>query len=212
VGAKTAEELQRVCITTVRQIYESPQAVIRLLGNHGKQIVDLANGIDDRKVTAYAEVKSIGTEQTFQQDTIDFEYLKDVLLLTAEKLSFDIKLKGLFAHTITLKVTYYDMKSITRSKSGDATDKTTVIYETATAMLDKIDRRAIRLVGITLSGLTATPNLQLSLFDAGEDVRDEKLDDALMKLQLKYGRGIVKTASVLRAEKELVRTISGEIF
>jgi len=203
VGVKTAEELQRVGILTVRQIYESPQAVISLLGNHGKQIIDLANGIDDRKVTAYAEVKSIGTEQTFQQDTTDFDYLKDVLLLTAEKLSFDIKMKGLYAHTITLKVTYYDMKSITRSKSGDATDKATVIYETAAAMLDKIDRRAIRLVGITLSGLTTTPNLQLSLFDAREDMRDEKLDDALMKLQLKYGRGIVKTASVLRAEKRI---------
>lgn len=110
MGAKTDGELQRVGIPTVRQIYESPQAVIRLLGNHGKQIVDLANGTDGRKVTAYAGVKSIGTKQTFQQDTTDFEYLKDVLLLTAEKLSFDIKLKGLYAHTITLKATYYDMR------------------------------------------------------------------------------------------------------
>jgi len=173
------------------------------LGNHGKQIIDLANGIDNRRVTAYADVKSVGTEQTFQQDTTDFDYLKDVLLLTAEKLSFDVKLKGLYAHTITLKVTYYDMKSITRSKSGNATDKAAVIYETAAALLDKIDKRAIRLVGITLSGLTTTPNLQLSLFDAAEDLREDKLDDTLMKLQLKYGRGIVKTASVLQAEKRV---------
>ena len=203
VGAKTAEELQRVGISTVRQIYENPQGVIALLGNHGKQIIDLANGIDNRRVTAYADVKSVGTEQTFQQDTTDFDYLKDVLLLTAEKLSFDVKLKGLYAHTITLKVTYYDMKSITRSKSGNATDKAAVIYETAAALLDKIDKRAIRLVGITLSGLTTTPNLQLSLFDAAEDLREDKLDDTLMKLQLKYGRGIVKTASVLQAEKRV---------
>ena len=203
VGAKTAEELQRVGIVTVRQIYENPQGIIALLGNHGRQIVELAEGIDNRRVTAYADVKSIGTEQTFQQDTTDFDYLKDVLLLTAQKLSYDIKIKGLYAHTITLKVTYYDMKSITRSKSGDATDKAATIYETATALLDKIDKRAIRLVGITLGGLTTTPNLQLSLFDADKELQEDKLGDAMMKLQRKYGRDIIKTASVLRAEKRV---------
>ena len=203
VGAKTAEELQRIGITTVRQIYNNSQGVVALLGNHGKQIVDLANGIDTRKVTAYAEIKSIGTEQTFQQDTTDFDYLKDVLLLTAQKLSFDIKQKGLYAHTITLKITYHDMKSITRSKSGDPTDRVAVIYETAAGLLDKIERRAIRLAGITLSGLTDTPSLQLSLFDTEKDLQEDKLGDALMKLQLKYGRDVVKTASVLRAEQRL---------
>ena len=201
VGAKTAEELQKIGITTVRHIYENPQGVIALLGNHGKYIVDLAEGIDNRKVTTYSEAKSIGTEQTFQQDTTDFEYLKDVLLLTAQKLSFDVKRGGLYAHTITLKITYGDMKSITRSKTGDATNRTMVIYETAAAMLDKIEKRPIRLIGISLSGLTATPNLQISLFDENKDLQQDKLGDAMMKLQLKYGRGIVKPASVLQAEK-----------
>ncbi|MCL2427196.1 MAG: DNA polymerase IV [Oscillospiraceae bacterium] len=86
VGAKTAERLQEVGITTVRQIYENPQGVIALLGNQGRQIIELAEGVDKRKVTPYSEVKSIGTEQTFQQDTTDFEYMKDVLLVNAQKL------------------------------------------------------------------------------------------------------------------------------
>ena len=149
------------------------------LGNHGKQIIELAEGIDHRKVTAFSEAKSIGREQTFQKDTKDFNYLKDVLLLTAQKFSFDIKLKGLYAHTITLKVTYSNMKSITRSKSGDATDKELAIYKTAATLLDKIDKRPVRLVGITLSNLTTTPNLQLSLFDEDKDLQQDKLSDAL---------------------------------
>ena len=86
VGAKTAEKLQEVGITTVRQIYENPQGVIALLGNQGRQIIELAEGVDKRKVTPYSEIKSIGTEQTFQQDTTDFEYMKDVLLVNAQKL------------------------------------------------------------------------------------------------------------------------------
>ncbi|MCL2253178.1 MAG: DNA polymerase IV [Lachnospiraceae bacterium] len=203
VGAKTADELKRIGITTVRQIYENPQLVTSLLGNHGRQIIELAEGIDNRKVTPFAEAKSIGAEHTFQHDTTDFAYLKDVLLLTAQRISFDLKLKGIYAHTVTLKVTYHDMKSITRSKSGDATDKTQVIFDTAAALLDKIERRPIRLVGISLSNISATPNMQISLFDAGDDAQQSKLDDAMLTLQKKYGRGIVKTANVLGAEKRV---------
>ena len=203
VGAKTAAELARIGIITVRDIYENSQGVIALLGNHGKQIVELAEGIDHRKVVADADTKSIGTEHTFQQDITDFDYLKDVLLLTAEKLSFDIRQRELYSRTITLKVTYKDMKSITRSKSGEATNKTPNIYGTAASLFEKIEKRPIRLIGITLSNLTDTPDLQLSLFDTSEDLQREKLNNAMLKLQQKYGRDIIKTASILRAEKRV---------
>jgi DNA polymerase-4/DNA polymerase IV (DinB-like DNA polymerase) len=203
VGPKTAEQLQRIGVTTVRHIYENPHGVAALLGNHGKQIVELAEGIDRRRVTPDAKVKSIGTEQTFQQDKTDRTYLKDVLLLTAQKLSFDIRLKGLYAHTVTLKVTYADMKTITRSKSGDATDRAADIFKTAAALLDNIEKRPIRLIGITLAGLTATPVIQLSLLDAGKASQQDKLNEAMTQLEMKHGQGIVKTAGVLLAEQNV---------
>ena len=207
VGAKTAAELQKIGITKVRQIYENPQGVVALLGNHGKQIIDLAQGIDNRKVEAYSEAKSIGTEQTFQHDTTDFDYLKDVLRLTAGKLSFDVRLQGIYSSTITLKVTYANMQSITRSKSGKPTNKAMDIYKVAAAMLDKIEKRPIRLIGITLNNLTNNPNLQVSLFDSDKDLNYDKLSDAMMELQLKHGRGIVKTVSELESEKRLSRDV-----
>jgi len=203
VGAKTAAELQRLGITTVRDIYNSREAVIQLLGNHSKQIIDLADGIDTRRVEPYSKSKSLGNEHTFQEDIRDFDYLRDVLLLVAQKLSYDIRLMKLYSRTITIKITYSDMKQITRSKSGEPTDRASTIYETAAALLDKIEKRLVRLVGISLSGFSDTPNLQMSLFDSGEDDNHDKLSDAMMKLQQKYGRGIVKTASELRAEKRV---------
>jgi DNA polymerase-4/DNA polymerase IV (DinB-like DNA polymerase) len=203
VGVKTAGELQRLGIITVRDIYERREAVVKLLGNHGKHIVDLADGIDTRRVTPYTEPKSIGNEHTFQEDIRDFDYLRDVLLLVAQKLSFDIRLRGLYCRTVTLKVTYSDMKQITRAKSSEPTDKASVIFETAAALLNKIEKRPVRLVGISLSGLSDTPCLQMTLFDSGEDGNHDKLTYAMMKLQVKYGRRIVKTASELRAEKRV---------
>jgi len=95
------------------------------------------------------------------------------------------------------------MKSITRSQSGEPTNKAEDIYKAVSTMIDKIEKRPIRLVGITLSNFTEMPNMQMSLFDTGKDDRQDKLNDAMMKLQLKYGKGIVKTVNELRAEKRL---------
>ena len=204
VGAKTAAELARRGITTVRHIYENRQVVEDMFGKHGPQIVDLAEGIDSRKVTPYTQQKSIGTEHTFQTDISDFSYLRDVLLLIARSLSFELRAAGNYCRTITLKVTYgnMNMKSATRSKTGETTNKTQDIYKTAAFLLNKIEKRPLRLIGISVSGLTKTPNMQLTIFDTGETTKQDKVDEAMLKLQLKYGKGIVKTVDELRAEKD----------
>ena len=202
VGPQTAAELNKIGVRTVRDIYNNRDAVALVLGNQGKHIIDLANGIDNRVVCTPAKSQSLGKEVTFQQDITDRAYLNDVLRLIARELSFQIRLDGTFAKTITLKVTFKDMKKITRSKSGEATNKADVIYATAAALLDKVERRPIRLVGISLSGFADGECKQLTLFDTPGDGKN-KLDDAVLNLQRKYGPDIVKSGSELIAEKRL---------
>jgi len=206
VGPKTAEALQGVGIATVRNILDSRRAVIDLLGNHGQEIIDLAEGIDDRRVTPYyeAEAKSISREQTFQQDITDFGYLKDALRLLAKELSLKIRLEGIFARTVTLKVKYANMKLVTRSKSGDAVNRAKDIYETAASMLDTVEKRPIRLVGIGLSGFSESDLLQMSMdgfVSRQDDLRKEALDRALLELQRRYGGEVIKTGNEIIAEK-----------
>ncbi|MCL1809057.1 MAG: DNA polymerase IV [Clostridiales bacterium] len=203
VGPQTAEELKRIGVNTVRDIHASRQAVIALLGNHGRQIVELAEGIDHRMVASQAKSQSVGKERTFQQDIVDFDYLRDILRLTARELSYSIRLKGLYCRTVTLKATYKDMKKIARSKSGDATNKASDIFNTAAGLLDKIERRPVRLIGITLSGFDDAPGRQLSLFDSDTDMKGEKLDALVLNLQQKYGMDIVKSGNELMAEKRV---------
>ena len=204
VGPQTEAELHRIGIRTVRDIYNNRDTVIRALGNPGKHILDLADGLDNRVIAAPAKAQSLGKEITFQQDKTDREYLKDVLRLIARELSFQIRLNGIFARTITLKVTFKDMKKITRSKSGEPTNKADTIYNTVAALLDKVEHRPVRLVGISLSGFTDGEARQLSIFD---DIRSAeksgKLDEATMELQRKYGLDIVKSGSEMMAEIRL---------
>ncbi|MCL1919047.1 MAG: DNA polymerase IV [Peptococcaceae bacterium] len=204
VGPQTEAELHKIGIRTVRDIYNNRDALIRCLGNQGKHILDLADGIDNRIIAVRAKAQSLGKEITFQQDITDREYLKDVLRLIARKLSFQIRLDGVFIRTITLKVTFKDMKKITRSKSGDDTNKADVIYKTAAALLDKVERRPIRLVGISLSGFSEGEARQLSLFDdVGSAKESGKLDEVTMELQQKYGLDILKSGSEMMAEQRL---------
>lgn len=208
IGKKTAEKLNNAGIYTVRDIQNNRQAVIHMLGKHGRQVAELASGIDTRQVTPYyeGEAKSISREHTFQKDITDFTYLKDVLVLLAKDLSLKIRKSGLYCQTITLKVTYWNMKSITRSKSGEATNNANDLYKVAAAMLDTIDKKPIRLVGIGVSNLTDTNARQLTLEELSNmqtNERKENLEKKLLGLQLKFGSDIIKTGTELEAEGRL---------
>jgi DNA polymerase-4/DNA polymerase IV (DinB-like DNA polymerase) len=200
VGPQTEAQLGKLGIKTVRDIYNNREKVISALGRHGKTIVDLADGIDNRKVAAPAKSKSLGREITFQKDTADREYLKDVLRLIARELSYQIRLDGVFAKTVTLKVTFGDMKKITRSKTGDATNKSDEIYAAAAGLLEGVERRPIRLAGISLSGFCCGEGRQLTLFCEDEN-KVRRLEEVKTALQRRYGIDAVKSASEMIAQK-----------
>ena len=214
VGPKTAAVLQKAGINTVRDLLADKQAVIRLLDNHGTHIINLAEGIDDRQVTPFysGKSKSLGREYTFQHDITDIGYLKDVVRLIAKDLSLRIRLDGAYIRTVTLKVRFANMKLITRSKSGDPINKANDIYRAAAAMLDAVDaagavdKRPIRLVGVSLSGFTDSNLRQMTLDDMNTlrgEMRKGALDKALLDLERKYGGGIIKSVNEIMAEKRL---------
>jgi len=206
VGPKTAEALQIRGITTVRDLLENKSKVIDILGSHGQHFINLADGKDNRKVTPYyeGEAKSISRETTFQQDITDFDYLKDTLRLLAKELSLNIRLDGTFARTVTLKVKYSNMKLITRSKSGETVNKAKDIYDIVASMLDTIEKRPIRLVGIGLSGFEESEYHQITLDEIGTKrniEKDETLDKTLLELQRKFGGDVIKSGNEIIAEK-----------
>ena len=167
VGEKTAELLRDAGIETVRDILTYRQRVISLFGKRGQQIVEIANGVDLREVTPYYEAKarSISREETFRQDTADCEYIKNWLLLFAGELSAQISSSEIYAQTVTLKITFGNMKSITRSKSGLPINQARDIYEIAVSLLDTLELIPVRLVGIGISNFTSECYRQLTFED-----------------------------------------------
>ena len=191
VGARTAEKLKRVGIATVRDVRDRQDEVVRLLGKHGAHITRMAYGIDDRKVVPYdpLDTKSISRELTFQEDVSDFGLLDDVLFLLAMSVERRAKRKGLHGRGVTLKVTYADMKNITRSRIVVSSDSAATIWQEARDLLGQIEKRPVRLIGAGVYNLTGDDGWQMSLEDYLEESIDEKqqiIDSKLAELGERY--------------------------
>jgi len=193
VGARTAEKLNRAGIHTVRDIQEKQEEVVRLLGKQGQWLTQLALGMDDRRVSPYRpeDAKSISREVTFQEDVRDYEYLKDVLLLLSMSVERRAARVGLYGKGVTLKLTYADMKSITRSRMMEPSRSAITIYEESLKLLEQVPRDAVRLIGTGIYHLTGESFVQLRiedfLTDGGTAGEEERLQAELARLQQRYG-------------------------
>ena len=184
VGGSTAEKLYGIGIHTVRDVQQRQEDVIRLLGKQGRWITQVALGIDERRVEPYRpeDAKSIGRELTFQKDVDNYELLRDVLFLLALNVENRAKRVGLRGRGVTLKLTYANMKSITRSRSPAACGGAVSIWREAASLLDKVEKRPVRLIGVSLYNLTDTEEQQLRL--EGFDTEDARTREAEQKRML----------------------------
>ena len=192
VGARTADKLYAAGIRTVRDVQERHDDVVRLLGKQGRWIAQIAFGIDDRRVVPYRpeDAKSISRELTFQEDVRSFAFLKDVLFLLALCVERRAARYGLYGRGVSLKITYADMKSITRSRLVFACDDAMTIYQEAVQLLDQVERRPVRLVGVGVYNLEDEEGRQLSFADIDPEAaaaREQLRREGFRALQARYG-------------------------
>ncbi|MBR2701419.1 MAG: DNA polymerase IV [Erysipelotrichaceae bacterium] len=212
IGEKTARKLNMAGIYTVRDIQNNSAKVKEMLGKSGLWILQIASGIDNRKVTPYRpeDAKSIGREVTFQQDVNDYGYLKDVLLLLSLCVDHRARRVGLQGGGVTLKLTYADMTSITRSRLDDLCESAYQIYRIAADLLDKEEEQPVRLIGVSIYNLAQHRYRQLSLFDYEEDhldVAQKEMEKLLDNLGRKYGLDFIGNLDKIYGSQVLYRTI-----
>ena len=75
---------------------------------------------------------------TFQEDVDDYGFIADALLLLAISVERRAERVSLYGEGGTLKITYSDMKSITRSKIIPSTRSAVTIYEEAARLLEQL--------------------------------------------------------------------------
>ena len=177
VGEKTAQKLHAAGIRTVRDVQQRQEEVIRLLGKQGRWVTQIAFGIDDRSVTPYRpeDAKSIGREITFLEDVGDYAFLKEVLFLLALNVENRVRRVGLHGKGVTLKLTYANMKGITRSRILEDCDDAVTIYREAEKLLEQVENKPVRLIGVSVYNLSGEEERQMSF---GELLGEEVIDRA----------------------------------
>src|SRR5215216_4488359 len=99
-------------VETVKTLSEIPVEMLQnLLGKHGTELWRRANGIDESPVIPYSEQKSISTENTFQADTIDMNFLHSHLVGMTEKLAFQLRQQNRLTGCITVKLRYSNFET-----------------------------------------------------------------------------------------------------
>ena len=171
IGKQTSSFLYDMGVRTVSTLREMPvNFLVSAFGKNGISLWNKANGIDESPVVPYMEQKSISTECTFEEDTIDVKRLKSVLIAMVEKVAFTMREQKKLASCVTVKIRYSNFDTETKQIHIPYTSSDHVILRTVTELFNKLYNRRmlIRLVGVRLSGLVHG-NHQINMFDETEE-------------------------------------------
>ncbi|WP_102027370.1 DNA polymerase IV [Salirhabdus sp. Marseille-P4669] len=203
VGEKTAQKLRNIHIETIGDLANTDVYELKaLLGINGERLHSRANGYDPRPVDpeAVSDFKSIGNSQTLPYDTTDEREIEKLLASLSEKVANRMRRKGVVAENIQISIRYFDRKTITRSKQlSDYVEISEDIFLIAKEMFHaNWNQKAIRLLGVTATNLVEKDELtqQLDLFTYENEAKNEKLYEAVDKLNEKYGKNLFVKSKV----------------
>jgi DNA polymerase-4 len=194
VGEKTAQLLRSLGVEKIQTIQQMPiELMERVLGENGIVIWKKANGIDNTPIEPYSERKSISTEQTFEQDTIDVKKLKAILVAMTEKLGYQLRSEQKLTACITVKLRYSNFETHTRQAHIAYTSCDHILIEKVKELFDKVyeQRLLVRLIGVRVSHLVRG-SYQINMF---EDTRESvNLYQAIDKIKSRFGEDKIHRA------------------
>lgn len=194
IGKETTILLERMGVETVRTLSEIPVKLLHnLLGKNGIDLSRKANGIDESPVIPYREQKSISTEQTFQSDTIDIQFLQAQLIRMTESIAFELRRQDKLTGCVTVKLRYANFDTVTKQCSIAYSGADHVLMATARKLFEQLyDRRMlVRLLGIRFTHLIPG-NYQISLFDDTQEMI--RLYQAIDQVKKRFGESMIRRA------------------
>jgi DNA polymerase-4 len=192
IGEKTYRLLRSMGVVTIDTLSHIPAGMMeQVMGKNGLVIWEKANGIDRTPVYPYHEAKSVSTETTFEQDSIDIVRMKEILVKMVEKISFELRDKQKLTACVTVKIRYSNFDTHTLQQHIPYTAFDHQLIPVVKNLFDRLYQRRmlIRLIGVRFSSLISG-NPQLNMFD--DNVEMVNLYQALDRIKRKYGQKIVR--------------------
>ena len=187
VGEVTFNLLSRLGIRNIEKLSETPAEVLQsIMGKNGVELWKKAHGIDNNPVQPYTERKSLSTEHTYLQHTIDIKKVEALILGMVEKLAYQARSEQWLVSTIVVKIRYanFDTENLQRKIPYTSCDH--VLGKMAVELFNKLYNRRmrIRLVGVSFSGLVRG-TYQINMFEDTEEMI--ALYQAMDKIKNRFG-------------------------
>ncbi len=196
IGRRTSEKLHRMNVFTIGDLANTDERVlVRAFGKNGADLRRSVNGRDGygvREAVEGRDVKSIGHGLTALRDLETQEDINTLVyylseLVAARMVKHGVNAKGVAVHVRTNALTHAGKQTTLSYPIRSSAD----IAEVAIGLIGQV-RGTLPLRSIDVSVFMLSPAAaprQLSFFDGAECERNERLDDAVAAIRLKYGKG-----------------------
>jgi DNA polymerase-4 len=170
VGAATERRLHEVGVYTIGQLAKTGSPILAsLLGDAaGAKLAALSANLDPRVVSASPRAKSMGAQAALGRREATPRLVRETLGYLADRVAGRLRKGHLAGRTVTVRVRFAHLRSVTRSVTLPTAISTTLtLTEVAerlahTAILDN-EEREISLLAVSVSGLRPEHSLQLEL-------------------------------------------------
>jgi DNA polymerase-4 len=171
VGPVTKAQLADAGVLTIGQLaHVQPWRLENLLGYAlGRKLSALAWNRDPREIATRRRSHSAGAQSALGRKPAEERVIRPTLLHLADRIATRLRAKSRPGRTVTARVRFADMRSITRSVTLPAPiSATRMLAEVAetlvqTALADHPNEKTISLLAISVSNLEEHPVLQLEL-------------------------------------------------
>jgi DNA polymerase-4 len=177
VGPVSMARLAEVGVLTIGQLAKMPgRSLERLLGPAASEkLTALAWNRDPREIKVHRRARSAGAQSALGRKPAQESVFIPTLRHLADRVASRLRAKSRPGRTVTVRVRFADLRSVTRSLTLDAPVSATVILaEVAeelvrTVLMQHSAEKAISLLAISVSNLEKHPDVQLELPLALED-------------------------------------------
>ena len=195
VGDVTFQLLSRIGVRKIETLAEMPVLVLQqMIGKNGGELWKKANGIDLTPVVPYSERKSLSSEHTFTNDTMDIFELKRLISAMAESLAYQLRQEKWLTSTVVLKIRYANFDTETKQVKISYTSIDHTLARVALDLFEKLytRRMRLRLIGLRFTNLVHG-TYQMNLFEDSEQLIN--LYQAMDRMKNRFGKNALGRAS-----------------
>jgi DNA polymerase-4 len=171
VGPVSQARLAEIGVLTIGQLARTPGCSLeRLLGPAASgKLAALAWNRDPRRIKTHRRAQSAGAQSALGRKPAQERVFRPALRHLADRVASRLRAKSRPGRTVTVRVRFADLRSVTRSVTLDApVSATAILAETAEELVRQVlahhpDEKTISLLAVSVSQLASDADVQLEL-------------------------------------------------